>query len=250
MRFVYLDEAGIGNVLKEPCVVVAGVIVNADTQWQLVEDHLAGLVDKHVHPDARRGFCFHAKDIHHGSGSTPRVLYPRPARQQMLLDLCAIPKRLGLPVVAGIARKRDMASLAPQKNAQELNVDSHTLASILCAGTVERYMRAEAPAGEVASLIYENNDHARRDIKHMHRMLRELSLPAGLETGDLGHYVPFQRIVDTAHFAAKTETSILQVADACAFAIRRYAIGKDSDGYYDQLKDMMLPVLDTGEALI
>ena len=75
VRLVYFDEAGIGDVAKEPFAVVAGVIVEGDKQWRAVEAHLRTLVEQYVQPNDQAGFIFHAKDIHHGARKMPRDRY-------------------------------------------------------------------------------------------------------------------------------------------------------------------------------
>jgi hypothetical protein len=51
----------------------------------------------------------------------------------------------------------------------------------------------------------------------------------------------FTRIVDTVHFAEKSHSSPLQVADACAFAIKRHLMAKPhSDRFYEPLKPRMI----------
>ena len=37
VRLVYLDEAGISNPAHEPWLVVAGIVINADKQFKLIE---------------------------------------------------------------------------------------------------------------------------------------------------------------------------------------------------------------------
>ena len=82
-----------------------------------------------------------------------------------------------------------------------------------CAGTVEKYMLAKAPAGEVATLVYENNDSARQLIRDGHNYLQK---PESLEQAKqfdwpLAKVLPFQRIVDTNTMGLLNGSSHLRV---------------------------------------
>ncbi len=49
----------------------------------------------------------------------------------------------------------------------------------------------------------------------------------------LQKYSPITRIRDTVHFAEKAESPALQIADICAFVIKRYLAGaRDGDRFY------------------
>jgi hypothetical protein len=53
VRLVYLDEAGISNPAHEPWLVVAGIVINADKQFKLIESYLDELVKKHIPQEKR-----------------------------------------------------------------------------------------------------------------------------------------------------------------------------------------------------
>jgi hypothetical protein len=77
----------------------------------------------------------------------------------------------------------------------------------------------------MASLIVENNNESRKLIRQIHQVLRDPKVTDMLaELGFEG--LAFTRIVDTVHFAEKGHSSPLQVADACAFAIKRHSWGR------------------------
>jgi hypothetical protein len=67
VRLVYLDEAGTDRSASFMCV--AGVLVHGDIEWPEVDRRLVALVEKHIPPEDRLGFFFHATDIYHGSKS-------------------------------------------------------------------------------------------------------------------------------------------------------------------------------------
>lgn len=64
VRFVYVDESGIS--VNENTLVVAGVIIDADSQWSRVAQHLDQLVNEFVPHGQRNGFIFHATEFFTG----------------------------------------------------------------------------------------------------------------------------------------------------------------------------------------
>ena len=48
VRLVYVDEAGFGRPDEEPFLVVGGVIVNADTILNGIENQLERLIERHI----------------------------------------------------------------------------------------------------------------------------------------------------------------------------------------------------------
>lgn len=90
-------------------------------------------------------------------------------------------------------------------------------------------MRALA-SDEVAMLIAEDRPIMRKMLKFAHAILRGRAPPEfqGLLSETLVAdpilsklVLPLERIVETVHFAEKGESSLLQIADLCAFTIKR-----------------------------
>jgi hypothetical protein len=238
MRIVYLDEAGISNPKHEPFVVVAGVIINADKEWLSVEQYLRDMVGRRVPIDRRSGFFFHATELFSGGKTFPRETWPRELRWPILRELCEIPSIFGLPVVVSHISREEFAKVNVGMNAPEITIQAQVIASAGCTLTVERYMRNQANADEVALLIHENNQRAAAWLRGLHNILRtEIGMMPFVGYSELMKYLPLGRIIDTVHFAAKTDSSILQVADACAFACKRKLMGtKEADYFFEPLR--------------
>lgn len=224
MRFAYLDESGIGDAKAEPFVVVAGVIVHADRQIKAIENYLQDMISDYVHPHLQKFTTFHAKELFSGGKTFTRQIYTAELRWKILGEICEIPKKFDLPVVMGFI-PRDKYKDAPcrsQWKNNQLTVGAQTLASICCLIAVEKYMR-QSDETEVAAIIYENNDHAKSSIKNAQRMLKdsEFSKYLALDFAWGKAYLPLSRIVESPLFSEKNESSILQVADAMAWAINR-----------------------------
>jgi hypothetical protein len=238
-----LDEAGIGRPADEPITVVAGVVLHADRQWKALEQYLRDMADEFSAPVRRRGFVFHAKEIFHGNGRFPREEYPDPeVRWRILDELVQIPRKFDMPVVLG-AIQRNKVRNPPGADAATRAVLSHTMAYATCASVIERYMREGAAENEVASLVVENNQQARQAIYEVHNLLRD---PHRIEeiaemVGNLNDLWPFQRIVEAPLFAEKTDSSPLQVADACAFVIARHLKNAaNAERFYAALRDNII----------
>lgn len=223
MRLVYLDEAGISNPAQEPYVVVAAVIVDADRSWHSLEQHLL-LLSHEVDSDHYGGpKSFHAKDVWHGSGDFPRSDWPREKRLEILKALAQIPRRFGLPVVAGYVRRH--GPQAPLADGREQGVPmrsdrrwAQATAFLSAVRRVESWMRKNAP-NEVAMLIVEDTHEMRSLITTMHGAYTNRTTV---------HDQAFvaRHIVDAVHFGSKTGSPMLQLADHAAFIIKRKLMRK------------------------
>ena len=225
MRVTYMDESGLSR--REPILVEAGIIVHGDDQVVPVEEYLESLVEKHIPIGKRKGFFFHATDIY-GGGDKDCIFHdttewPDERRWAILDDLCEVPRQFGLPICAGILRKEAFADdLSDQKHTPlEILVAQHALAIIQCEIGVEMWLRKNTEK-EITHIIAENNDEVRQAAREAHVMLRD---PAEMaKEGFIDHACfPFKRIRDGLQFTTKAESRLLQVADACAWAIRRAA---------------------------
>lgn len=221
MRFVYLDETGTGNIDVEPLTAVAGVIVDADKQWRVLEQYLKDMADDFALPEHRNSFVFHAQELMHGGKTVSREKYPRERRLFFLRSLCEIPGKFKLPVSFHSVDRRALLTKNPKLNHSELLEQALLHASISCAHGVERFMRRFADENEVAMLVYEKNGKNSKAIREYHNLFRSNHMGQYVVDNPMTKLVQFDRIVDTAHFADKTDTSILQVADCCAYMLGR-----------------------------
>src|SRR2546430_2602291 len=87
VRLVYLDESGSST---EPFLVVAGVIIDADKQWRLVERNVNELIGKYVPEENQKGFIFHATDMLGGHGIFAKH---RERWREALRELLEIPSK-------------------------------------------------------------------------------------------------------------------------------------------------------------
>ncbi len=209
------------------------------------------MVEDFIHPDQRRGFCFHAKELFHGAGKIfRREVYPRELRHTILRELCEIPEKFHLPVVIGPVERAAHLAQHPTSTPPQVTVGAQVIGSSICLLSIERYMRRlcaqySAPEQqEVATLVYENNDQARRLIRATHNYLKDNENIEHLKRTftNWQEFFPIEKIAETAFFAEKDESSVLQVADAVAFAIARKLKNADHCDYLFEPLDKRLIV--------
>jgi Protein of unknown function (DUF3800) len=232
LRFAHLDEAGTSS--REPNAVVAGIVTDPDRQWIALHQYLSDMADALIPPDLREGFIFHAKDIWHGSKLFKDERFTPALRSQILRELAQIPKKFDVPVIVGAIRKVDHQWTVEY----DREASCYAIAFGMAAIGVEVFMRSRAGAQEVAHLIAEDSGKMRQNAKWGYKLLQ-----GNKESwkGELAKVLPLTRIVEQPLFAAKDESSILQVADLLAFVICRRLNGREDVQYLvDEFKDNII----------
>jgi len=232
MRLVYLDESGIAQRQQEPVLVVAGVIVEADSQVKAVEQHLLSLIEKHIPDQARGGFSFHAADIFGGSKFYKRTEWPLDRRLAIADDLASIPRTYDLPIVYAVLRKEKFDGMLDKEALQHLpkinmSVLQHASAFVTCGMKIETWMRANAE-NERCMLVVENNEEAKSFISSLQADYQNPKVIDILDDDVARSCFPYEKIMHTPLFENKSSNTILQVADFCAFVLKRKAM-QDQD---------------------
>jgi hypothetical protein len=228
MYLVYMDEAG--TSAPEPVTVVAGIITHADRHWQYAFDELNRILNVHVPHALREGFIFHAKDLWNGYRN--EVSWSFDQRRALVEEVVSIPFRLGIPIAYG-KMYRDSLSKGfaglPDKKLPKLQ---HVLAFSYTVAEANKYIREIGAGGELGAIVAEDVHDMRRALRTSLTMnfpsitpdmqaptqeqARKGILPPQRELGRV------DRIIDTIHFVDKDSAPLLQIADACAFSMRRY----------------------------
>lgn len=247
-RIAYIDEAGIANPQHEPTVVVAGIIMHVDTEWRPLHDHFNGLVERFVPEGKREGFVFHAKDIWHGEGEVfDRELWKNRDRRDVLRAICETVTKFKLPIVWGHSNRAAVADVLKEEPGFQ---DSKVITRVAfmsafadCAIRAELWMKKYG-SNELMNLVIENNNQLRKFAKGTYRELRKNPQLTRL----VGPLLPIQRIIDAPSFMDKEDAPPLQLADTCAFLIKRY-FGSRNDvaEYMHKLLPSMLYAFDQGE---
>jgi hypothetical protein len=111
-------------------------------------------------------------------------------------------------------------------------MSAHVWAYIMSATALDRYMQDHTGPDDVVFIVAEDNPDARRHIKAAQALMQDRRAVAELLPPAMHSYLPLTRVVDTVHFAAKSEAPLLQLADACASTHRRFYSGApDSDRF-------------------
>jgi hypothetical protein len=231
VRLTFLDEAGISNPTQEPIVVIAGIVVHGDVQYKPLRARIQKVVEDWIPPQDRDGFIFHATDLFSGGGYFSRNLWPLCIRWQILEELCSIPYEFDLPIVFGFQNRWAVPRTFEGKAVKD---NIHTAAMQLIAFThcligIERWMRAETDPSENVMLIAEDKPEVKSAFKEIHRVAQnpdkiKQSIPAKLAESE---ELPVTRIVDDIYFTDKQGSVPLQIADVCAFVIKRHLMKRD-----------------------
>jgi hypothetical protein len=225
-RFVYFDESGVGKLDADPHLIVAGAMVNADAQWLSLETYLSDMLESFVPKGQPKPSCFHAKDVYHGTKEFHRDRWPDTNRMGLLEEMAKVPKTFDMPLFGAAIPRAEYGNKWGASDL-ERDIGCYTLASIVSLMQVERYMRLKGDEGEVAAAYFENNNRLRSRLKEVHRSIRNPSTEV-IELTGTSDCIPLSRITDTVSFQEKTDASILQVADYCAFAKKR-KVGNQSN---------------------
>jgi hypothetical protein len=242
MRLVYVDEAGIGGSRQEPNVVVAGVMVDPDKSLRPLELGLSAIVRRHVPEEFQEGFVLHAKDLFNGSG---RGFFDRRSERWPMLEtrwaiadeLAALPARYDLNICIGTTRPDGLTDdllVVPKNPIASAHVYSFGMMTL----GVEEWMRKNAPL-EFCMSIVEDNDAARSMSRAVHRSLQDEGFALQVSAQDaLGISLPIRAIREDPLFQAKRPGSVLQLADFCAYIVKRILMGDAKCGrFFEPFKD-------------
>lgn len=230
MRYIFMDEAG--TSAHEPVTIVVGLIANADTHIMPAEalalEALGGVPEKF-----KKDFHFHAKEVfgnrkYHEDWSLSD-------RLNLLYAMMSIPRKIGMAVVVSVVWRNavDFSEACKLLSLSQAQFE-HLMAFNLCLAVADRNIRKHAAPNEIAAIVAEDIPEMRRFLKAVHKVLREspINLPISMlretlsdkeagystQSGD----IRITRIRNSPFFVSKTEDSIVQLADACAYGFRRF----------------------------
>ncbi len=221
--------------------MVVGVILHADTQFAPLAARINETLDQHVPKAVREGFVFHATEVYSGGKRVDRDTWPFSGRIAFLEAMLGIPRALNLPISFGTCARTTPLSIPPGTAGKLARIrpehEHHVNAFLMFAASAENYLRRETDADEIAMLICEQTEVGKFFPKVLARMKDK---PVFLDRGHLRPTVKEQetgvfdqmteiyssKIVETVSFASKKQSPHLQVADACAFAVRSWLSGQ------------------------
>lgn len=241
VRLVYLDEAGISNNGSENTLVIAGCVIDMDLHWHPLRKQFESLVEKFVPPEHRPGFVFHAKDIWHGAKAFDRRAYAGD-RRAVLRSLCALIGELDVGIVYGFARKDELATtltnLGEANDPKLIGAVAYMAAFVEALHQANTWMSRNAPR-ELCSVVVEDNDELRRLGKTVFAEMRSGTVPAAVR--ELLPGLPFEHVLDEPSYTRKAGAPVLQLADLCAFLLRRWLDGKtDADEFLEPIRPLIV----------
>src|SRR6267142_501949 len=231
----YVDEAGTSK--PEPISVVAGIIIQRGSQARDVQREIVRLLDQYVPPRFRPGYIFHATQLF--SGSLTREEWGD-NRWKLLTEMTAIPQRFRLPASHALVRRGTFPTdvygrMAAEPIRLSPHEFDHAIAFGQCIAAADKHLRKNFGTDGSANLIAENVVGMRRSLQNAVKAIRihPQFLPPELirqdvsdvtqETIERGEEIKIDRmLLETARFARKSDDPLLQLADAMAFAIRRW----------------------------
>ncbi len=223
VRIAYLDESGTGSIESDPFLVVAGVIVDADGFAAKLTKSLHEILHMATPPGIRVPRYLHAKDIWHGTKEYDKMRWPHDRRMQILKALSLCPVAHMATVVYGAVDRAKLRQQNPGLTQRRQDEIAYAKAATLCIFQIERFMRERANEGEIASITFEAGPKGSRLVKEIANSMR-FPKPGEFDN-DVMQFLPLTRIIDNPNFQEKTDSSILQLADYCAFALKRRETG-------------------------
>lgn len=216
-----MDEAG--TSASEPVTVVVGIIVKPDEKWNAVLQETVRL-KKTVPERYRDGFIFHAKTI--WGDPSLREGWPIKDRLKLIAEYASIPVRFGLSIAVGKIRRdaggEEMLSRTGLGESHSLAQWHHVQAFMECVLKADGYLRERCEVGEIATLIAEDIPEMRQRLRGGFEIARRLYIPDKFLGIQGRRQQGISQIQDGVQFVDKLQAPLLQVADACAFSLRRF----------------------------
>jgi hypothetical protein len=262
VRLIYTDEAG--TSAREPVCVVSGVIVHADEELRTVQRELERAIWQGVPSQYQGNFVFHATEVFSGGRHIDRDVWPFADRLDFLKAILCLPFVHDLPIFLGKVFKSDREHqigkysieyiehrLSQITNHDELRVArqklksfkfdgnsmAHSMAFQFAMERADHFLRENLNGSEVGTVYAEDVPHMRETLKALGLIYREpfaqrpiIQRSTDAEKAEgIWSYRTYRidHIVEQPCFVDKRSSSLLQLADACAFAFRHYFSGKD-----------------------
>jgi hypothetical protein len=243
VRMIYFDAAGLSHPKEEPWIVVAGVILHPDKQWRLLRQYLADMTEEYAPAAHKANFAFHATELFSGGKIFPRDKYPKEWRWRVLDELMSIPQKFGLPIVWGSVPRSEVepgGRLAQTLNDFPPVIHGQILAFTVAAAAAEYWMNTAAESSdELAQMIMENDDNSRSFYRTVQRLLSDPK--HHWRISEEFNNFKLSRIIYPMQFEDKTDSSALQIADACAFAIKRWCMKKpEAARFYSPIRPLLV----------
>jgi hypothetical protein len=230
VRVVYSDESGCGSIKKEPVTVVAGIVLNLDTQWEAVEAEITV---------AKMGAPAHLLDKRTLKGS---LLYSAMRKgispaEEILREILSIPVRNKIPIFYGAVDRAECIQTPGAK--RESPLTEYRIAFNHCLTDVDRAATTFA-TGERVLWIAEESDAQREMASRGGHFFHSIMKQSRFEGGAFVPSGERSSIIDTVYFGKKRHSTALQLADICCSTVTAHLQEK----YYGWKKTGVGPFYD------
>lgn len=225
VRDIYSDEAGVSGDPQEKVSIVVGLIVHTDTQWGPVASEMGRLVKEQVPPEYQQTFALHAKDLFN-KNKYPN--WPRAQRYELLKQMMRLPRYFNIPISVGVVKR---GGAPPLNSVMPQWEQDHLFAFCLCMTSADSYLRGQC-GSEVSRIIAEDIPRMKNFLMRAFVWLsnNSLELEDRVQGGaKIMRTFKIRKIIDHPLYADRRVSPFLQLADACAYGLKRY-FGKQSYG--------------------
>jgi hypothetical protein len=229
---VFVDESGVAA--NESLSAVVAVIMD-EGQIDFAETALKLSIQTMLPAKHREGFIFHATDLinkaHYRDGWSDSDRYG------FIYHIMSLARKIGASIVIGMV-KRDSDSILDKLDIGPVKFREHELQPALafnyCLFIADEVVRKINYCETNAIVIAENTQTMERYLKIAFSDLvknpqfikadEQLPTQAQLKNGDqpTDRELSIKVISDELNFVGKGDNTMLQLADACAYGIRRY----------------------------
>lgn len=221
--------------------MVAAAIINPDRHWHAIVNYYDDLALNWLGPeefdvDLHGHFVFHALDVWHGSGIFHRQRFSLQERMKIFRQMAQAPDLLAIPISFGIVEKDSLPANLKQGNHTRQKQTQHGLAFGIAMQGVDLWMEKNC-RGEVCMVTAEDTDTVKKALQVVHFSSQNRGL--GYEHENVRMFRS-RSLVDSINFADKRFSPIMQMADHCAFIIRR---SLTDCPYISEYLDMITPAL-------
>jgi Protein of unknown function (DUF3800) len=235
VRLVYFDEAGSSSdEMQEPIIAVASIVVHGDLQTGPIERDAEEIIATQVPVQLREKFEFHAKELF--SGSDKLKGWRREERYATLAAFIKLVVKHNLPVHYSGIRKahfwNELQGTGMTRDDEPHFV--HEIAFLNTAITVEMWFKEHA-AFERGFCVADETK-AKDKIKNNFRDNRKRAEVLGTAVPQLAH------LIDSIYFGDSHQSIFLQLADCCAFFIKRTMMERpDAEPFYKIIEPQVAP---------
>ena len=213
MKFVYLDESGLG---EEPYCVLAGVVVDA-ARMAPTKDDWSALIQS---LEGRLGRCIselHTRDLYPGNG--PWRGLSGDERSEVIDRVFEwLASRKHHVVFSAVDRRQFHDSLQIDERLGDVGSDWRLMGLHIALAIQKRMQREKGAKGHTV-LIFDNREVERRQLTDL-----LLNPPAWIDTyyARTRNQKALDQIVDVPHFVDSKHVGLVQLADFVSFFLRKH----------------------------